>query len=328
MIYKCVNCGGNVVYDPDSEKMHCPYCDSKDCEEERYDHADMSVCPDCGGAMKVLEHTSALMCEYCNNYVILDERVENQYLPNRMIPFKLGKDKVKELMKNKFKRILFTPTDFLSEARLNQIQGTYVPFWMFDYDTDCSLDAVGIKIRVWTSGNTEYTEKSFYHVERNMNIDYQDIPVDASIAMPDPIMDLMEPYDYSAMIPFTKKLMSGFYGEKYNMEAGTIECRAREKMEASAQQILRNSVSGYNKLMNENKNISVRRTERRYDLLPVWKYDYSYQGENYPFYINGQTGKIVGKVPISIKKVMAYSATLWATLTAGLLMLGYIVSNL
>lgn len=328
MIYKCVNCGGNVVYDPDLQKMHCPYCDGNECDEEKYDHADMSVCPDCGGPLKVGEHTSALMCEYCNNYIVLDERVENDYLPNRMIPFKLGKEKVKELMRNKFKRILFTPTDFLSEVRLNGMKGTYVPFWMFDYDTDCQLSAQGVKVRVWVAGNTEYTEKSYYNVQRELDIDYQDIPVDASIEMPDTIMDLMEPYDYSGLIPFTKKCMSGFDGEKYNMEAGVVECRAREKMESSAYQILRSSVSGYTQLLNERKDVRIRKADRKYDLLPVWKYDYTYKDVKYPFYINGQTGKIVGKVPISVTKVLVYSATLWASLTAGLLMLGYIVSNI
>lgn len=53
----------------------------------------------------------------------------------------------------------------------------------------------------------------------------------------------------------------------------------------------------------------------RYGLLPVWKYIYSYKGKEYPFYVNGQTGKLVGTAPISSKKVWAYAGTLWVCLT-------------
>ena len=34
MIYKCRNCGGNVVYDPDRKEMHCPYCDGTDTQDK------------------------------------------------------------------------------------------------------------------------------------------------------------------------------------------------------------------------------------------------------------------------------------------------------
>ena len=34
MIYKCKNCGGNVVYDPDRKAMHCPYCDGIETQDK------------------------------------------------------------------------------------------------------------------------------------------------------------------------------------------------------------------------------------------------------------------------------------------------------
>lgn len=327
MLFKCVNCGGNTIYDPEKATLFCPYCDGVNCGEEKYDHAQMEICPNCGGEVVVKEHSSAVKCAYCDHSIILDERVEDRYLPYRMIPFKLGREKVKELLKNKFKKAIFTPTDFLSEAQLKKMQGEYVPFWMYDYHTDARLNATGIKVRVWVAGNTEYTEKSFFQVRREMNISYEDIPADASIAMPDSIMDLMEPYDYKALVPFSKKYLSGFLGEKYNMDAEAIESRAHMKMEKSAEQKLRSTVSGYSSVTDQTKIINVLSHQHKYDLLPVWKYDYAYKGQIYPFYINGQTGKIVGKLPVSVPKVMAYSATLWATLTASIAMVGFIVSH-
>ncbi len=69
------------------------------------------------------------------------------------------------------------------------------------------------KIRTWRSGNYEYTETSLYQVERDATIDFEKLPVDASIAMPDEAMDLIEPYDYKALEDFQTKYMSGFFAE-------------------------------------------------------------------------------------------------------------------
>jgi len=50
-----------------------------------------------------------------------------------MIPLLLGKDKVKELMRKKFKSCVFAPDDFCSDVKLDTMTSMYVPFWMYDY---------------------------------------------------------------------------------------------------------------------------------------------------------------------------------------------------
>lgn len=42
--------------------------------------------------------------------------------------------------------------------------------------------------------------------------------------------------------------------------------------------------------------------------MPVWKYDYSYKGTPYPFFINGQTGKLVGQAPVDAGRVWSFAA--------------------
>ena len=181
MIFKCKNCGGNAVYSPEHNGMFCPYCDSEKSHERMHDLYNIQVCPDCSGELQIEEHTSAMQCPYCNNYIILNERVEGQYAPKKMIPFKYSKDMVKKLMRDNFKGRVFAPTDFLSEARLNGMSGEYVPFWMYDYDTRCVFRGEGTKTRSWTSGDMRYTETSYYNIVRDLNVTYKDIPVDASI---------------------------------------------------------------------------------------------------------------------------------------------------
>lgn len=316
MIFKCKNCGGNVIYSPEKRGMFCPYCDSEGSEERKdYADSDMRICPNCGGEVPVREHTAATQCPYCDNYLILNERVEGAYEPKLIIPFQFGKENCKKAIRDKFKKCLFAPTDFLSEVRLNSMQGTYVPFWFYDYDTNCDFQGEGTKVSSWTAGNTQYTETSYYNVVRNMDMEFQKIPVDASVDMPDNVMDLMEPYGYNQLEAFKPEYMSGFYAEKYNMTSDLVESRAKQKMESDARELLKNSYGGYSHMKVNRQNIQVNRSSVNYGLLPVWKYMYRYKNEDYPFYVNGQTGKIVGTAPISKGKVWVYAGTIWGCLT-------------
>lgn len=327
MYFKCKNCGGNTIYSPERHSMFCPYCDSEKSEEREDGVAqEMSVCPNCGGEVPVEEHTSATQCPYCDSYLILNQRIEGQYAPKMIVPFQLGKETCKKSIREKFKRNIFAPTDFLSEVRLDTMKGVYVPYWFYDYDTHCTFKGEGIKIRKWTSGNTEYTETSYFDVVRDMDINFNRIPADASVDMPDEVMDLMEPYHYDQLIDFSPEYMSGFYAEKYNMSDEDLEDRAKKKMNDDATSLMKESYAGYSSVRTIANDVTVRSRKTMYGLLPVWRYKYTYRNKEYPFYVNGQTGKIVGNVPVSKKKVLAYTATLWGCLAAIALMIPMIIA--
>lgn len=329
MIFKCKNCGGNVVYSPEKQGMFCPYCDSENSEERQdYVGGVLTICPNCSGEVPVTEHTSATQCPYCDNYLIFNERVENEYEPKLIIPFQVGKEKCKEIIREKFKKCLFAPTDFLSEVRLNGMQGVYVPYWFYDYDTNCSFQGEGVKVRTWISGKMQYTETSHYAIRRNMDVDFRKLPADASEQMPDEIMDLIEPFQYGQMEAFKPEYMSGFYGEKYNMNFAVVESRVKQKLQRDVENMMKESYAGYSSVKTVSQNINVKNSEVNYGLLPVWKYIYKYKEKEYPFYVNGQTGKIVGMAPISKGKVWAYAGTLWAVLTLMLTFVNGILGKL
>lgn len=316
MVFKCKNCDGNMIYSPEHGSMFCPHCEgTENWEQVDSMEVGISACPNCYGQLEISEYDSATKCPYCDNYIVLNERVEGEYTPKMMIRFQMGKEKCKDALKQRFKKQTFAPTDFLSEARLNGIEGTYVPFWFYDYKTSAHLQAEGIKTKTWTTGNIRHTETSYYNVVRDLDMAYEMIPADASIKMPDPIMDLMAPYDYSKLENFAPQFMSGFFAEKYNMPAEEIEYRAKLHMEKSARATLKDQSAGYDRLRPVQEKIEVNDTKYTYGLLPVWMYDYKYKGKEYPFYVNGQTGKIVGNVPISKGKVFVYSATLFVVLS-------------
>lgn len=321
MIFKCKNCDGNVVYSPEHHKMYCPFCESLESEEKRTEEQSLVSCINCGGPIEVSDFTSASRCPYCDSYIIFDERVSGEYEPHLIIPFIFSKEQTKKLLRDKFKACVFAPGDFLSDAKLEGMTGMYVPFWMYDYHVHGTYDGEGKKIRTWRSGDREFTETSVYRISRDMEVDFDKMPVDASEAMPDALMDLLEPYNYQALEAFRAEYMSGFFSERYNSDALTNEPRAVNKAKADAEAILRNSISGYVGLSSvQNNQVSLSRTDTNYALLPVWIYKYKYKNEDYIFHVNGQTGKIIGKVPVAAKKVWGYGATVFGSLFAILML--------
>ena len=215
MIYKCKNCGGNVMYHPDRKKMYCPHCDGIDTEEE-IKSSQITECANCGAPVEVSRYTSACKCEHCGSYMILEERVEGEKTPHLILPFQISKDKAVKLLEKEFQNRYYTPATFLSAATLEGMEGIYVPFFLYDYLANMDYAGTGTKVRSWRRGNTEYVETSYFRVERNLEIDFDRIPVDASINMDDAMMDLLEPFDQKALEKFQIKYMSGFQGEVFS----------------------------------------------------------------------------------------------------------------
>lgn len=318
MFYRCKNCGGNIVYSPDKSTMCCPHCDGIDSEEKKVGDGDMMKCMNCGAPLDgvIDEHTSATKCPNCGTYTILDERVEGKFLPKSVLPFKISREKAGSLIKSEFEKRVFTPRSFCSHASLQKMEGTYVPFFLYDYNGHGTYEGKATKVRSWRSGDTEYTETSHYRVVREVDTDFHDVPVDASTKMEDEYMDLMEPYHYEGFEDFDPKYMSGYFGEKYNQDEAAYAPRAFKKVVKAVDAMISSSISGYSTCVKVGGDTHATKKGVDYVLLPVWEYDYKYQGKSYKYHVNGQTGKVVGRTPVAKEMVLAYGATVFALVTA------------
>jgi DNA-directed RNA polymerase subunit RPC12/RpoP len=304
--------------------MYCPHCEGIDSEVKEAG-VGLQQCVTCGAPISPAQYDSAYRCEHCGSYMIFEERIEGEYEPHLILPFMISKDKAKQIIRDEFGKKLFLPSGFLKEAYLDKMEGIYVPFFMYDYFCQYDYEGTGKKIRTWRTGNTEYTETSYYRIERSMDIDFDKIPVDASILMEDKVMDLLEPFDYKALRQFQSKYMSGFLGEMKNMEADTLEPRARNKARNDAEALMKATITRYSSVKTERQDLRMNNTQTQYALLPVWSYTYQYRGKEYHFKLNGQTGKMIGGIPISLGKVIGYGATMFGGISAALLMVFHIL---
>ncbi len=153
-------------------------------------------------------------------------------------------------------------------------------------------------------------------MERAGNVAFQRIPVDGSTKMPDDHMDSIEPFDYSELKPFSKAYLPGFLADKYDQSAEESSKRADARCESSMLCALEKTVTGYATCVPVEKNVRLQRGKVHYALLPVWMLSTSWNGKNFLFAMNGQTGKLVGDLPVSKKKLAAWFAAIAVPLMA------------
>lgn len=71
-------------------------------------------------------------------------------------------------------------------------------------------------------------------------------------------------------------------------------------------QIARSTINGYSGYNVISNNVSLRNIHNQYALMPVWMLNCRYNGKNFQFMLNGQTGKIVADRPISIQRAVVW----------------------
>ena len=346
---KCPCCGGAVEFDVGVQKLKCPFCDTEfditAMPQEEVNTVEqfnwntqgtqwgagetdgMSVysCKSCGGEIIADSTTGASKCPYCDNPVVMKGQFSGALRPDLVIPFKLDKKAAKEAFKKHLADKKFVPKAFLSDNRIDEIKGVYVPHWLFTCDTFANASFKAAKEKVWSDNNYNYKETSYYEVYRSGNISFDNVPVDGSTKMPDDLMESVEPFDLSQAVDFNTAYLAGYLADKYDVTVEQSMNRANERIRTSAGDALEETVKGYNFIDSRIVNMNITNGFYKYALYPVWILNTSWNGNKYTFAMNGQSGKFVGNLPTDKKAVVIASLLLGAGLSAVFCGLSYLL---
>ena len=335
--YKCPACGGTMEFDSTSQKMKCPYCDTEISVEE-YEALNESqtsedkksgqtekntkestfvtyICESCGGEITTDKTTGATTCPFCGNRVVLKGQFEGGLKPDYVIPFKLDKKAAKAGLQKHLTGKRLLPKIFRNQNHIDEIKGVYVPFWLYDSDADAQLRFTATRTRFWSDDDYDYTETSYYSVRRDGVLGFDAVPVDGSSKMADDLMESIEPFTMSDAVPFKTAYLAGYVADKYDVDAQKSIQRANERIRQSTEDAFTQTVTGYDSVKMENSSIQLHGGKAKYALFPVWVLSTSWQGNNYIFAMNGQTGKFVGNLPVD--KAAARKWTLGLTAAVG-----------
>ena len=324
--YKCPCCGGAIEFDSSLQKMKCPYCDTEfdmetlasydaglkdeqdsmewetsaggEWQEGEANGLRSYICRSCGGEIVGDANTAATSCPFCGNPVVMMGQFSGALRPDFVIPFKLDKNAAKAGLQKHLTGKRLLPKIFKDQNHIDEIKGVYVPFWLFDTDADARVRYRTTKLRCWSDSEYNYTETSHFLVHRGGSVGFEHVPVDGSSRMADDLMESIEPYDFSDAVGFQTAYLAGYLANKYDVTAEESIDRVNARVKRSTEEAFAETVKGYDSVNVENSSIQFRGGKAQYALYPVWLLNTTWNGNQYLFAMNGQTGRFVGDLPI------------------------------
>lgn len=322
---KCPACGGVLDFNPTKGKMVCPYCDSEyeievenpdfEAEELDFESAENSACYDwkletksvvcksCGAETIYEAHEIANECPYCGSNQVMEAGAEHIMAPGGVVVFKLDANKASELFQSWIKHKFFCPKLAKESAKPKAFKGLYLPFWTFDCKTISSYTGqYGVKKR--TAGNN--SDIKWYKTMGIYKHNFDDVLICGSKKQNTSMLNGLEPFNTKDVVEYKPEYLAGFMAERYTLKMHDAWERAKNKMSQILHQRIKDEIRREHRTdyvrgvlhSTTHQNITY-----KYLLLPVWTSSFTYNGKIYQFMVNGQTGKVSGKTPISWVKV-------------------------
>lgn len=396
---KCTNCGGNLKFDPETQKLSCAFCGAvfnpslfEDAVKELETQAPAGVeaqapqaavqqqapvqqadpaqaqtqapqaqpaaevntevseaigpseqaqtaqpgagsngeqiefvCNSCGARVVTDRNTSATFCAFCGSPALVGQRLTNEFRPQYMIPFKVSREKAEAAFLKWAGGGKWTPFGFVSKKNVSKLTGLYVPFWLFNIKAHIDIEASAEDVTY--SG--DYRTTKYYEVTRQGDVEWKNIPLDGETRIDDKLMEAIEPFEFERMIPYDYNYIPGFYADRYDQDAQALAKRATDRGISGMDAVIKASIGKkYDHHRIKKNRSAITSMAANYALLPVWFMAYKYHNKMYYFAMNGQTGEVAGKVPVStVKKtgfffvVLAIAAVI-ARLILGIFMRG------
>lgn len=309
MKVECPRCGANVTFMPSTQKCYCEYCgstlDISEFDVSELDKVDKHeydeyTCTSCGAKLLMDEETTITDCVYCGSIQIAKQKFQGEFRPEAVIPFKIDKEKFISMYKNFIHKKRFAPNEFKNNSKISDIKGMYLPFQLYTFETDTTARGQAIRR---TKDNTYY---KYFETEFSMELRS---PQDASLKFDDNIMTTLEPFGFYDLKPFNPAYLNGFMAENGNEDNNDLEKKAEQRSTQAIKQYLHGRLNGYT-FTGGQIYTKFRKLKQQYVLLPVWFFNTKYKDKMYAYALNGQTGKIVGEIPLSKPKFWSFMITL------------------
>lgn len=328
---KCPSCGGTLVFDADIQMMVCELCTSmfpvqeentqtptafegdqlsqdyatpeatlKNSYQEELMDVHIYECKNCGAQLAINDVEAATYCAYCGQPTIVFSRIEKRKRPQYIIPFQISKNEAISNIREKLLKSDYV-SDEIKHFKPDLLRGIYIPYGMFCYE----IKDRRILYAQQTDINRQKTSSPFGYHFREILARIGHIPVDASYQLSNESADRLEPFFGRDLVPFDPKYLSGYYAdlrdEDFSMLKSKADRRAKDMFQEKIQTL---PYLLHIKTVKSDQQFTC--VKSAYTLLPVWFLVFEDDGEKYTIMVNGQTGKVVGAVPTSLRAFLKW----------------------
>ncbi len=339
---KCPSCGGNMTFDPEKQVLSCPFCGQtvdfeKDTDVKERDIAeafktaekweDTSVvsCDNCGAKFVISSDDVALSCPYCGTSHVRKSADLAGVKPNALYPFLITAKQAETLSKKWAKKRIFAPFRFKKSIEAKNLHGVYEPCFTFDSNTDSTYDGKIGEYKTRTvrtkDGTRTETYTEWHYVSGSISHFFDDVTVSAGKEINQRSYDKLAPFDISTIKVYQKDYLAGYSAKHYDKDLKDAWAESKEMMDAEIRKLILAKygcdVVGYLNVDTTHSNVTF-----KYVLLPLYLLNYHYKKKDYKVAVNGNTGKVAGKTPISFWRVLI-AVVLGLGIVAGLVYLFY-----
>lgn len=337
---KCASCGGDFKFDPKTGTLKCSNCNNfvplklQVAKENDYLEASINEkawngetkqirCKACGAVDIMRKGDFADVCPYCGSPNIVDSSKGAGLKPDGIMPFSITKEEAEKFFMHKAKKSFWAPSDFKKSVQIDKIKSIYTPVFTFDsktlttYEGRLGKDEEVRRRDVDGTWRTE-TETRWFNVSGTIRHFFDDEIIAAGQMVSAGALKELEPYNSNAAVEFDPLFLSGATANTYKKDLKTSFSQAKQSMEKQVSQMILKKHDA-NRVAKLDLKMDCIDTKYKYLLLPVYISGYRYKEKNYNIYVNGTTGKVAGKLPVSKGKV-------WAAVLAGLAAVGGIIA--
>lgn len=277
-------------------------------------------CQSCGATILLEAHMLSTVCPYCASPSVV-QRPPSKDLPTPtfLIGFVIEHDRATQLVKHWIgSRHFFARSDF-KRALPELTRGVYLPAYLYgavahsqysasigenytEVETYTTRDSNGKMVtRTRTVTKTEWRSLQGSHACYVV-----DVVVTASKGVSNDALEAIEPFDLRTLRRFDTRFISGWLAEEPSRTQQECLKFAHDETVAKVGVRLKSFMPGDS---HQNLQFHTKVTQEVIDLtlFPVWSFAVRYD-ENQPpiqILVNGQTGRVGGRVPISTTKVSA-----------------------
>lgn len=327
-IVKCPGCGSNMVFDPDGQTLLCEHCGTKKKLEnviqakeqdlltalaengEKWDKKETVVfsCDNCGAKVVLSSGETAKSCPFCGTAHVQKTEELAGLKPNALIPFQFAEEKAVNFSKIWARKRLFAPRKFKKTLSADNVKGVYTPCFTFDSKTTSYyVGRIGDR-HTRTVGSGKNRRVETYIVWRNIKgtfyDGFDDVLITAGSKFDQDKLDKIAPYSTNEGREYEGKYLLGFMAYHYDHELPACWNSAKSKMDAMIRQHILKQYH-YDVLDYLNVSTTHEQVTYKYVMLPVYVGNYKYKKKLYNFFVNGSTGKVTGKTPVSPWRVLA-----------------------
>ena len=331
----CPSCGGEAQWNPARQALVCPFCGTvtpmkpptvgaiqehslseglaTTADAKGWDAAKKSVrCQSCGAISVFDPERVSQRCDFCGSSALVPyTETQAPIRPESLLELKVSETQVRESLRVWYGSHFWAPNALKSQSLTDTVKGIYLPYWTFDgrthsdwtadagyyyYETEHYKDAEG-KDQTRQVQHTRWESES-----GSINRKFDDFLVSASKGVQRDLLNQIEPFPTTTDLkPYDPAFLSGWVVEQYQVELKEAALEMQNHIRSEVHSLCSADVPGDTQRF---LNVETRFYDQTFKhiLVPVWLLTYTYGASSYQVVVNGYTGRIAGKFPLSFWK--------------------------